>query len=390
VTSVRLRKRAGGLVLGAVVLFLIGTNVQAGMLFVLSGLLVGAVLAGIALPFVALRGLRAELTAPIEAMQGEPAIVDLALLHTGRGVRWSVLAADAHLEQAEVFLPVVRPGGRAEVTTMRTPARRGPASTGWVEVRSAAPFGVAERRRRLPVQAETLVLPRVFPLGSLAFVEPVPTYETGIHARPRHGHGPDFLGVREYRPGDPMRHVHWGLTARHGQIMVREFEEERTRRLAIVVDTECDEGDVWTPLDRACSVAASVLDAALAVGHGARLAAGTSDGTDVLARADRDELHRWLAALTPSGRSLVEVLRDLEGTATRGAGTVVVATPLWPRTDLRAVADAASALRVGRVVLVAVQPADAPAPAAVDGVELRVWREGEDLSAALGAEVMPA
>jgi len=270
---VRIRRRALGLLLGAAVLFLIGTNVQAGWLYVLCALLLGAVFTGVLLPFAALRGLRAELIAPAETEQGGEAFVDVRLSNTARGVRWSVVVADAHLEHAEVFVPSVHPGERVELTTLRTPATRGEIVTHRLEVRSSAPFGVAERRRHLVVDAGTLVLPRVFPLGSMPFVDATPTNDTGIHPSPRRGHGPEYLGVREYRSGDSMRHVHWGLTARHGQVMVREFEQEQTRRLAVVIDTERDEGEAWTPLDRACSVAASLLDAASAHGHGARLAA---------------------------------------------------------------------------------------------------------------------
>ena len=46
----RLRKRAAALTLGAVVLFLLGTNVQAGWLYVMCALLLGTVVAGAILP----------------------------------------------------------------------------------------------------------------------------------------------------------------------------------------------------------------------------------------------------------------------------------------------------------------------------------------------------
>ena len=379
----RPRTRAGGLLLGAIVLFLIGTNVQAGILFVLAALLLGALIAGLLLPFAALRGLTAELVAPGDAEQGEATVVELRLANRGRGVRWSVVAADEHLEPATVFLPTVRPGGDAEVTTLRTPGRRGEARTTSVEVRSAAPFGVAERRRRLDVDATTLVLPRRFALGPLPFVEPVATHDVGIRSAPRLGHGPEFLGVREYRPGDAIRHVHWGLTAHHGQIMVREFEEERTRRLAIVVDTERDEGDAWTPLDRACAVAASVVEAALAQGHGARLAAAVDGRVEVLIRERGDELRRWLARLTPTGVTLVDTLRALPADALRGVGTLLAVFPMWPGTDLEALADAVGGA-VPRLVLVPVLAADDPTPPPVAGVDVVPWREGVELAEALG------
>jgi uncharacterized protein (DUF58 family) len=383
---VRVRRRAAALLLGAAVLFLIGTNVQAGMLFVLAALFLGALLAGILLPIGALRGVEAELIAPAEATQGEPALVELRIVNRGRGVRWSLLATDEHLERASVFLPTLRPRGHVELDTLRIPARRGDVETEGVELRSSAPFGVAERRRRVTVQARTLVLPRVFPLGDLAFIEPAPTHEAGIHAAPRPGQGPDYLGVREYRPGDPMRHVHWALTARHGQIMVREFEEERTRRLLVVVDTERDEGQTWTSLDRACAAAASLVHAASAAGQGARLAAATGDGIEVVGRAPADGMLRWLARLTSSGVPVDRVMDGLDGDALRGVETAVVVRSVWEPARAAAFERALADLAIPRVVVVAVLP-EGGATSPIGDVEMVAWREGEDLAAAFDATV---
>ncbi|MEX0983434.1 MAG: DUF58 domain-containing protein, partial [Actinomycetota bacterium] len=252
----------------------------------------------------------------------------------------------------------------------------------------------------LPVKATTLVLPRVFPLGPLPFVEPVPTYEPAIHPSPSRGHGPDYLGVREYRPGDPMRHVHWGLTARHAQVMVREFEEEKTRRLAVVVDTERDTPGAWTPLDRCCAVAASLVEAAEAAGHGIRPIAGRSDGIDVLMRADGASIHRWLARLRWTGWLLASVLGDLGPEDLRGVETLVVATPAWADTDIETLAEALADLPVRRVVVVMAglgdgEGAGAERDGVLDvlsraGVEALWWAADAELDRALGAEVMPA
>ena len=68
----RVRRRAIGLLLGAGVLYLIGTNAQAGWLFVLAVLLLGTAAAGAILPLTTLRRLDVELSAPAETRQGEP------------------------------------------------------------------------------------------------------------------------------------------------------------------------------------------------------------------------------------------------------------------------------------------------------------------------------
>jgi uncharacterized protein (DUF58 family) len=394
---VRLRKRAAGLAMGAGVLFFLGTNVRAGWLFVIAALLLGAVVAGVVLPLWAVRGLLAELDVPAETRQREPALVDVRLTNPTRGVRWELVVADEHLEPTAVFAGGIRPGGRFEATTLRTPMRRGWIGTAEVEVRSAAPFGVAERRRRLPVRASTLVLPAVVPLGELAFVEPVGTSERALHSSPRRGTGPDYLGVREYRAGDSMRHVHWPSTARTGAVMVREFEQERTRRLAIVVDTERDVGEAWTPLDRCCCVAASVAAALTWAGHGVRMAAATgTDQVDVLARVDEGELERWLAELVPSGTPLAEVLDALGPADLRGVETAVVTFPAFPSATLvPAVARLAS--RIARVVCVPVgltedeiEAGEADVAALADalrgtGAVVMPWEAGGDLAACLGA-----
>ncbi len=50
------------------------------------------------------------------------------------------------------------------------------------------------------------------------------------------GASEEFLGIREYRPGDSPRIVDWKSTARHNELMVKEFEEERTTFISFFLD----------------------------------------------------------------------------------------------------------------------------------------------------------
>jgi uncharacterized protein (DUF58 family) len=319
----RLRRRAAVLALGAGVLFLIGTNAQAGWLFVLAVLFLGALGVGAVLPLTSLRRLDVELSAPAETRQGEPTTVDVRVVNRGRATRWGVVAHDEHLGGATTWVGAVRPGESVRVGSVRGAPRRGEAHPGWVELRSAAPFGVAERRRRVPVEGATLVLPRTVPIPSPGFIETALAREPSIRSEPRRGPGPEYLGVREYRPGDPIRQIHWRLTARHGELVVRDLEEERMPRLAIWVDTS---GDAET-LDACCVVAASLVEAASATGAGVRLGAWTSGGPGWATRLRAIDLHRWLARLEPSAVDTVTALRRIDGEALRGVGTLVVVVP---------------------------------------------------------------
>jgi uncharacterized protein (DUF58 family) len=48
-------------------------------------------------------------------------------------------------------------------------------------------------------------------------------------------------GVREYVPGDRLRLLHWPTMARTGELMVRDFEVPRPRKVTVLVDTRTDE-----------------------------------------------------------------------------------------------------------------------------------------------------
>jgi len=57
-----------------------------------------------------------------------------------------------------------------------------------------------------------------------------------VAAAPRAGSGTELFGVREYRPGDSLRRIHWRSSARHGKLVVREFEPPGVQTLGIFVD----------------------------------------------------------------------------------------------------------------------------------------------------------
>jgi uncharacterized protein (DUF58 family) len=396
------RRRAAGLAFGAILLFVVGTSVQAGWLLVLSSVLLGACIAGAFLPIRGVRDVEVARRAPASASQGDEVHVELVAVNRGRGIKPGLELEDRHVAAVRVTVPSLGPGERVVIGTTRRAARRGRNESVAVTLRSAAPFGVAEWRRTLGVPGATLVYPTVVQLGPLPMVDALPTHEHAIHAVPRRGTGPEYLGIREYRTGDSMRHIHWPSTARHDALMVREFEQERTRRLAIAIDTWADAGEESTPLDACCSVAASVAFAALGRGRGVRLLAARGGRLDVLARAEPTRILEWLAELRPfGGLPLVEVMKGL-GSHLRGVETLLVTLPTWRANASREVADAVAALssELPKIVVVLVDAGtfepDRRAPAlsseGVDqferafgerGAEVYRFRAGEDLSECL-------
>lgn len=127
-----------------------------------------------------------------------------------------------------------------------------------------------------------------------------------------HGHGVDPDGVREYRPGDPLRRIHWRTTARTGNLSVIEFDEMRTSSLCLALDltpgSDVGEG-LDTTLEYLVRVAASL--AKMAVDQGSEVSLITNGPPECQAMADRgdDQLHhilRVLAAVQTTGDTPLE------------------------------------------------------------------------------------
>ena len=341
----RIRRRAAGLISGALLLFVVGTNVQSGWLFVLSALLLGAAVAGIVLPLLMVRRVTVARRAPSEAFAGEDVRVDLLAKNEGRGASLSVVLKDQHVVPAAVFVPSLGPGESAIASTERRASRRGVVDAAAVQVVSSAPLGVAEARRSVPAAGRTVIYPRVVPLSSFPMLDAAPSSggeET--EARAGRGHGQDFLGVREYQRGDSLRHVHWPSTARHGSLIVREFEQERPARLVGVIDTWADAGEGETALDLCCSVVGSVALHGLRSGHRVALAAARDGEIAPPVEMDRKAALTWLAELRAPGGLALAVAVERIASEIRAPACLLVAFPAWRPNAVRGLVQTVAAL----------------------------------------------
>ncbi|MGB6222839.1 DUF58 domain-containing protein [Haloferula sp.] len=142
-----------------------------------------------------------------------------------------------------------------------TPRRRGLIRLDDLRLLLPDPFGLYQRCARVNAPAATLaVLPQrhqlpVFELPGSARFQP-----GGDAAARNTGPSGDFVGLREYRSGDPLRLIHWKSWARTGQPIVKELEDTFFPRHGLVLDTFPDAGDEDL-FEGAVTVAASFVAA---------------------------------------------------------------------------------------------------------------------------------
>jgi uncharacterized protein (DUF58 family) len=129
------------------------------------------------------------------------------------------------------------------------PLRRGPVGArGWV-LETGDPLGLFRHRGPTIDSELALVLPRFTALSERLQVREL---EANL-AAPRAGSGTEMFGVREYRPGDPLRRIHWRSSARHGELIVREFEPPGVQTLGIFCDPNPSTLEAADQIARLCA-----------------------------------------------------------------------------------------------------------------------------------------
>jgi uncharacterized protein (DUF58 family) len=153
-------------------------------------------------------------------------------------------------------LPELAPLGRAEVEVRGWALRRGAAHSDGVTVARADPLGLMKALVRVPRRSNFIVLPRRYRLPSFALPGSRRYQPGGVTLATSVGDSEEFVGLREYRPGDPLQRIHWKSFARAARPIVREYQDEYFERHALVLDTFASRQDELL-FEEAVSIAAS-------------------------------------------------------------------------------------------------------------------------------------
>lgn len=73
------------------------------------------------------------------------------------------------------------------------------------------------------------------------------------------GSGVEYADLREYTPGDDIKHIHWKATARSNAVYVKSYQEERQLRIVLALDTSLSmklpsDGRTWSRATEFCGL----------------------------------------------------------------------------------------------------------------------------------------
>lgn len=156
----------------------------------------------------------------------------------------------------EYPLPVIGAGSYLKTYVALEPIHRGYLNLSGLSIKRIGPLGLFKANRTLPLPDRLLILPRRFPLPPVQLPGSRKLNTGGVTLASSIGNADEFRTLREYRPGDPMRMLHWKSIAKTNELIIRENEDEYFVRHALILDTFLDRPDSPT-FETAVSIAAS-------------------------------------------------------------------------------------------------------------------------------------
>lgn len=200
--------------------------------------------------------------------------VDLALTHervvAGQGISGEItvrndsrrIALPGRLDipvgrgLVEFGVPLLRPGHTVSQPLEIPSLRRGIVPVGPATTVRSDPLGLLRREHSFDDVHEVFVHPRTvaLPSTSAGLVRDL----EGSPTRRLVDADMSFHAIREYAAGDSRRHIHWKSTAKTGRLMVRQYEETRRSRMAVVLGVAENEYLDDDEFELAVSTAASL------------------------------------------------------------------------------------------------------------------------------------
>jgi uncharacterized protein (DUF58 family) len=170
--------------------------------------------------------------------------------------RW-LLARNIRAHIPELAVPDLAPGGEGVIAAELTPMRRGVLRLTGTTVACPDPFGLFRSLRKIAGTESILILPKRHAIPAFELPGVMKYQLGGVSLASSVGESEEFVSLREYRPGDPLRRMHWKSFAKLGKPIVKEYQEEFFVRHALILDTfgTLNEEDVF---EEAVSIAASL------------------------------------------------------------------------------------------------------------------------------------
>ena len=227
-----------------------------------------------------------EIVPPEESYAGHPTLLQIRLVNQRRWLPGFLLRLEL-LDEGALF-PVVEAKGHLSRSLLLTPDRRGYQSLPPISVSSHFPINFFVRSRRLPEQLKFLV----FPAPQNCPLNHIGGDDVSGSARDLQQLGltGDLQSISNYHGTEPLKDIHWKLSARHDELKVKRLSIQGQQ--PVMLDPELVPGmNLEERLSRSCYLINRLMRNQQPVG----LRLGSKEISPSLGKPHRHRLLRELA-----------------------------------------------------------------------------------------------
>ncbi len=279
---------------------LAAVNTGNNLLYLVLGLMLSALLVSGTLSDLSLWGLRIRRVVPAQIFAAQPAQFEIEIRNTKRwfssfSIEVEDVAPNGEQESSGgCFFLKVPPKGTQRVPYPRTFSSRGEQELLGFQIRTRFPFGLIEKGRTLRDPATFVKYPTPLPPEES---DGEPEASAGDLREHQQGLGHEVDGIREYKPGDDARAIHWRRSARLDQIVVRKRKPDNAPTLSFELDDQrAVPGEAF---EHAVSTNTGGIVEAHRSGFGVRFESSSGFRHEVRAGERVDPLLRWLGLVEP-------------------------------------------------------------------------------------------
>ncbi|MHB8142411.1 MAG: DUF58 domain-containing protein [Thermoleophilia bacterium] len=292
-------------------LYIIALNVGSGWLYVVTATLLAMPLMALLLSRLNCRRLQLAQSCAGHALREDALASRIVITNPHRLPRF-FLRLDLFLggSAASALIPFLGPRQSCRLELEFTGLRRGVYPGGSVIVSSSAPAGLARGRHSYDTDCPLVVYPRWHRLAGDWTAGQRNSGSTAASTTPSRSAASDYLGVRDYRPEDSPRSIHWPTSARIGKLAVIEFARQTATSPVFILDRfGGPSGFDTTSFETAVSLAASLVQREAAGSRRFAIGASPRGAAEAGLGHEPGPAMLWLAGVRPDA----EVSLDLSG-----------------------------------------------------------------------------
>lgn len=159
-----------------------------------------------------------------------------------------------------VAVDFIAENSQTEKQLQLIPQRRGYLYFDKSRIAKVEPLGLFQSQKKYKNRDKLLILPKRYETPRLNMQGKRTYQQGGINNASSTGDSQEFVSLRDYRPGDPLRSIHWKSYAKINQPVVKEYNDEFFIRYGLILDTFLD-NNAHDIFEDAVSIAASFMTA---------------------------------------------------------------------------------------------------------------------------------